>query len=99
MVEGIDFNEIPVKLAEALNISTFSGQILASLIFLLLVMLPVLFLAKTTRLSFFSVLLTGGVTLGFLTALGWLPYWVILIVSMVVAYAFASFLKGMFTGK
>ena len=98
MVEGIDFNEIPVKLAEALNISTFSGQILASLIFMLFVLLPVLYLAKTMKLSFFAVLLTGGVTLGFLTALGWLPYWVILVVSLVVAYAFANTLKGMFTG-
>ena len=91
----VDLTAFPQGLADRLGISLFAGQILASVIFLMLTLLPTIFLSKGKNPL--AVLIVGLGSLGFCVAVNWLPYWFLLIVAMIVAFMFAGNVKNWIT--
>lgn len=95
MIMSIDLTAFPQALADQLGITLFAGQICASLIVLLLAMLPVV--AYTRGKNQFAILLIGLVSLGFVTAVGWLPYWFMVIIVLLVAFLFSGQMRSWIT--
>jgi len=93
--DEIDLSTFPQGLADTLNISLFAGQLLASVIMMLIFMLPVVVYTKTLLPPLF----VGLLTLGFCIALGYLPVWFLLIISMLIAVLWGSKISGWITGK
>jgi hypothetical protein len=91
----IILTEIPSRIAGLLGIDIFTAGILASLFVMLMFILPVLIFSKNV----FAVIMIGLSTMGFLTALAWLPFWLFLIVTLVIALMFAGQMREWITGR
>jgi len=93
---GTDLNltSFPELLAEKLSISEFAGKILASLIIMLAFILPT---ALYTR-SLIPPIFIGTLVMGFCIGIGYLDYWFLLVVAMLVAFMFASKIREVVTG-
>lgn len=95
----VDFMNIPQQLADHLNIPLFGGQILASGIMLMIFLLPITIIARGKKAGFIPELGTTLVIYGFCTAIGWLPYWFLLILCMLIALMFAGTMRDLITGR
>jgi hypothetical protein len=93
--EGFNLSLIPIQLAAALGISEFAAQILLAIIILLSVMLPTLVLTR----NILAHAIVGMAALLFCSALGWFPYWAILLIVIVVGLLFAGSVRNMISGK
>lgn len=94
MSETVDLTGFPQALANQLGISLFAGQMLASLIFLVLVMLPVLFFTRGKNI--FATLIVGMSSLGFCVALGWFPAWSLVMIVFITVLLFSTRILGIF---
>jgi hypothetical protein len=79
-------------IATAIGSDVTSAGILVSCLFIIAITLIVSLVAKTG----FAVLLTGFMSTTIFTVAGWLPYWTILLLVLVVAGMFASQIKRWF---
>ena len=87
----IDLPGFPTLLANAFGVNEFLGGILASLLLIMLVILPVLFLTRGRNLP---LVFGCGFLVTFLcAALGWLPIFAIIIYIFIIALMFASFAR------
>jgi len=93
---GTDINltSFPAALADKLSISEFAGGIIASLILTLAFMLPIVIWAKTLLPALF----VGILCIGSSIAMGWLDYWFLLLIGMLVALMFGSKMSQIITG-
>ncbi|MEM5867569.1 MAG: hypothetical protein QXG39_06585 [Candidatus Aenigmatarchaeota archaeon] len=91
----VNLLDLPAKLADALGIPLFAGQILACLIFLFIFLLPVAVFSK--RNPTLIALLVGVPLLCFFVAVGWLHYWVLLVVILLVAVLYSDKVKEWIT--
>ena len=89
--DTVNLQDLPTYLAEKLNIPTFAGQLLACSIFLVMFLLPIAWFARRNMML---TLLVGFVLLGFFIAVGWLPFWFLLIISLIVAGLWSAKMKG-----
>ena len=89
----VDISKLPNKLAEALNMPLFAGQILASAIPFCLICFPTFLLTKNSIAHISAIILSLSLTI----ALGWTPYWILLILGLIVAYFYANQMKGVFS--
>ena len=89
----VDISKLPDKLAEALNAPLFAGQILASAIPFCLICFPTFLLTKNSIAHISAIILSLSLTI----ALGWTPYWILLILGLIVAYLYANQMKGVFS--
>lgn len=94
MSEGVNLTEFPQGLATQLGIDLFPAQILASIIFLSLVMLPVLLFTKGKNMA--ATIIFGLGSLGFCVALGWCPIWIFTIITLTLAFLFGKNIIGVF---
>jgi hypothetical protein len=89
--DEVNLGDFPQKIADSLTLTLFQGQILASLLMLSLFLFPTLFIcAKFDRAVLFPSI---GITIMSLTltiALGWTPYWILLIIVMLIALMLAG---------
>jgi len=85
-----------LKVSEALGIPLFASQILCSAILFIIVVLPVAFLSKK---GYMPPLIVSFLILGTSVAIGWLPYWFLLVIAMIVALMFAGTMRDWITGK
>jgi len=89
----VDISKLPAKLAEALNMPLFAGQILASAIPFCIICFPTFLLTKNSIAHISSIILMLGLTVAF----GWLPYWILLLLALIIAFMYANQLKGVFS--
>lgn len=89
--DTVNLQDLPTYLAEKLSIPTFAGQLLACSIFLMMFLLPIAWFARRNMML---TLLVGFILLGFFIAVGWLPYWFLLIISLLVAGLWSAKMKG-----
>jgi hypothetical protein len=94
--DGVNLADLPQQLADALTIDLFSAQILTSVLFMCLFLFPTLLLAKKNQMLLGVIVGLG--TLGFTVAVGWMPYWVLLIIALITAMMFAGDVRGLFSG-
>lgn len=92
----VNMSAIPSYLADKLSIPTFAGQILATTIILMITLLPIALIRH--RRGFVVELVVGTVVLGFSIAIGWLPYWFLLVVCLLIAGMFAGNMRKWVTG-
>lgn len=95
--EQIDLTTIPQFLADQLGIPLFAGQILASIILMLIILLPVTILTRSKKAGFLPELAFSLGVLSLCIALGWLPLFVLVVVILCVAGLWGAKVKGWFT--
>ena len=89
----VDISKLPNKLAEALNMPLFAGQILASAIPFGLICFPTFLLTKNSIAHISAIILCLSLTVAF----GWLPYWILLVLALLIAFMYANQMKGVFS--
>lgn len=90
--EGVDMMDFPQKLSDALGIPVLASQLLISAIFLFAFLLPCA--SKNPLVP----LMIGLPLMGFLIAMNWLPFWLMLLVVMIVAILYAGKVKTLISG-
>ena len=92
---SVDISALPTYLADALTISEFAGGLLASVfVVALCVAVIAIFTRDPITLVIFTLL---GMTVSI--GLGWLDYWVLFVVALVVALAYSNKITGMLGGN
>ena len=93
---GTDLNltSFPLILADKLSITDFAGGMLASMILTLAFILPTAIWSKTL----IPPLFVGMLCLGACIAFGWLDYWFLLLIAMLIALMFGSKMSAIITG-
>lgn len=99
MSAEIDITEIPARLSELLGVDTFTAQMICSAVIVLVTVCFVAFVIKKGHALTYGVLITEFVVMGALIAMGWLPYWILLITCLAVAAMFAASMRDLITGK
>lgn len=94
--DGVNLTDLPQQLATQLGIPLFAAQLLTTAIILSLPLLPALRFTRGKTNQFFVMILLGFVTLGFCVAMTWLPVWMFVIISLVVALLFSDRLTSRF---
>jgi len=94
----VNLLDIPEQLAERLGVSTFAGGLIASAIFMMITVMPIAMITRKRNTGFIAELVVGFVAMGVCIAINWLPYWFILILSMLVALMFAGKMREWITG-
>ncbi|MDH5765037.1 MAG: DUF2341 domain-containing protein [Gammaproteobacteria bacterium] len=94
-IVGPDVNlvELPVQLAEHWGISSFAAGIFMSGLLSFGFLLALLLIPK--KPSILATMIVGFCVLGFCIAIGWLPYWIMLLISLLIAAIYASTIKKM----
>ena len=99
----VNLMDLPKQLTERLGLPSsgdyFAGKILASCILLALFLLPTLFAcSRFGKDALIASLVVGFSVLGFCIALGWLPYWFLLIICLIVAFMFSGQIRSWISG-
>lgn len=93
--EGVNFMEFPQYLSDAIGIPVFASQMLISTVFIFAFLLPCAIWGKTSL----PAIIVGFSIMGFLIAVSWLPYWFLLLISLIVALIYAKEIKGLVVGE
>lgn len=97
--ETVNLADVPQYLADNLGVGLIGGQMIASLIFLCLVLFPTMLLTNKRSNQYISVLIVGIGCLGTLVGIGWLHYWFLLIIVVIVALMFSGTMRDFLGGK
>jgi hypothetical protein len=100
--ETVNLADFPQKLADALNVSLFVGQLLASLIFMSLFLLPSILIAGYfggAGAVLYAILFVGLGSGAICTALGWLPAWLFILMAVIAGLLLAGNARDWMTGK
>ena len=84
--EELNLLDLPKNLANALGIPEYPAKLLASACVMLLFMVPVLMLTN----NLYAILMMGLITMGVLIGIGWLDFWFILVIVLIVACLWGS---------
>lgn len=96
-----NLTDLDEAVAEAFEIDEFSAGLLISAVILAFPTIMVGFALYKSRSNavVYGVVIVDFVTMGFLVALGWLPYWIFLIVCLLIAVLMANQFRDLITGK
>jgi hypothetical protein len=100
--ETVNLADFPQKLADALSVSLFVGQLLASLIFMCLFLLPSILIAGYfggAGAVLYAILFVGLGSGAICTALGWLPAWLFILMAVIAGLLLAGNARDWMTGK
>lgn len=86
--EDVDISQFPSKLAEALNIPLFAGQLMASGLIMAFFLLPTLVLTRGKNVI--AVIFMGFMAMSICIALTWLPYWILIVISLLIAWLYSG---------
>ena len=96
MSEEVNLQNFPSQLAEALNISTFGGEVLATLIMVIVVVVPILYLTKGKNVML--ALIMTIMVLCFGIAVFNLPSWILVLLAILGAGLLSGTLRDWITG-
>jgi len=91
----VNLTDLPQKVADALGTSLLGGQLLVSTILLMLCVLPFLLVTRNILAHVIISFMVLSVCLG----LGWLPFWIFILISLGVGLLFAGSVRNMISGK
>lgn len=86
-MQSVSLEDIPAALADLWGITEASAQILLSIVVILAVLLPVMYLSKGS--SEMIIIIMTFITISFLVGIGWLPFWILIAIVSVMAIAWA----------
>ena len=99
---SVNLGDFPAKLGEALGIDLFSAQLLSSLILMSIFLFPSIMIAGYfggAGAVLYDIIFVGLGSSAVCAALGWLPYWILILVAVIVALLFAGSIRNMISGK
>ena len=88
---------IPSWLSDTLDVSLEAAQVLLSLVVILAVLLPILYLGRGSK-SLVIPLMMVFLTSAFLVGIGWLPFWILIAAVAVLAFGIATLGVNAVTG-
>jgi hypothetical protein len=100
--ETVNLGDLPQQLADALGVSLFVGQLLASSIIICLFLFPTLMLSGYyggASATVYTGLIVGLVTAGICVGLGWLPVWLFAVTCLLIAVLMGSKFANMMGGE
>jgi hypothetical protein len=92
--DTINLLELPEHLAQALGVPEYAGKLLASACIMLIFLLP---MAIFGRNNMILIMLSGFILMGFLIAIGWLEYWFLLIIVLIISAMYSGKIKEWIT--
>lgn len=95
MIQSLE--DIPVWFADTMDINLATAQVLLSLVVLLTVLLPTMFLSRGSKSTISEVVMLF-LTESMLVGIGWMPFWVLIATLTVAAMAVATLGTGLVTG-
>lgn len=95
--ESVSLPNLPAQLASALGTTLLVGQLLATLIIVMLALIPTLVLTRgrNTPLE----IMVGMISIIAGTALGWVPFWIPLTFIILIALMFSGRVRDWMSGK
>lgn len=93
MTNGINLTEIPIRVADALNVDVFCGGIFCSIVLMLVLVLPVIIVVRGKGSSWIVEVSTTLIIMGVCVGIGWLSQWFILIMALITALLVYDFMK------
>lgn len=85
----INLVNLPEQLASAWGITEFAAGLFMSTLLCLAFLFPIAMWKRTS----FAPLIVGFGVMSFCIAIGWLPYWLMLLISLLIASVYASKIK------
>lgn len=89
--------DIPAYFADFMGISLAAAQVILSIVVILAVLLPTMYLARGTRAITIEIVMLFLCEC-LLVGIGWLPFWILIATVAVLAFAIASFGTKLATG-
>lgn len=86
-LQSISLEDIPAAVADLWGITLASAQILLSIIVILAVLLPTMYLSKGSNEMI--IIIMTFITISLLVGIGWLPFWILIAIVSVMAIAWA----------
>jgi len=86
-MQSVSLEDIPAAVADLWGITEASAQILLSIVVILAVLLPVMYLSKGK--SEMIIIVMTFITITMLVGIGWLPFWILIAIVSVMAIAWA----------
>jgi hypothetical protein len=83
--DKVVFSEFATRLGLALGIGEFAGGLLATSLVMALFLFPTLILVKGKANQLYAILFVGFSVMGVCVTIGWLPYWIFLIIILIIA--------------
>jgi hypothetical protein len=96
MTEPVSLTGLPQALANALGISLFPAQILATCLFIALIDVPLLWVTKGRNINL--IMISTFLMLGFSVAMGWIGIWIFLIICLFIGIGLADIARKWLTG-
>lgn len=97
--DTVNFPDFPQQLSEATAIPLFASQVLCSVIFLMMFLLPLNALKmRHGGVGLIPNMMVGLGVLGFCVAIGWFPVWLLLIIVLIIATMWSSKISGWIGG-
>ena len=97
--QTVDIGEFDDYLAERLNIPLFAAQMMTGMLVIALFLFPTLMLTKGQENQLLIGLVVGLGAMGFNIAMGWWPYWLLLIIAFITALMFSGTMRNFISGK
>jgi len=86
-MQSVSLEDIPAALADLWGITEAAAQVLLSIVVILAVLLPVMYLSKGK--SEMIIIVMTFITISMLVGIGWLPFWILIAIVSVMAIAWA----------
>ena len=96
--KGINVTAIPQGIAEGLNIDLFSAKLVCSVIFIMIVLMPISMIVKGKFGSMIPECAVTLIAMAICMSLGWLPVWIFLVFCMLIGLWVAVKMRGLITG-
>lgn len=96
--DTVNLQDLPVQLSERLNIPLAAAELLTASLFLGWFIFPGLLLAKDNVPQSLVVAILGLPIYGFAILMGWLDYWFLLIVCLLMALMYAGKFRQILSG-
>ena len=92
--EQINISQFPEQLSEAIGIPLLVSQLLISAVFLFAFLLPCAIWGKTSL----PTIIVGLALVTFLIAVSWLPFWLLLLIGLIIGLSYAKEIRGLVSG-
>lgn len=93
----VDITLFPAQLSDILGVDVFTAQLILSAVALIFTVCLVGYIIKKGTALTYGLLVTEFVVMAALIGLGWLPYWILLVMSLAVGLMFAATMRDFIT--
>ena len=94
----IDLTDVPVVVAESLNIDLFAGKLICSAILIMIFLIPISMIVKSKYGSWIPEMSITLIVLGICIGIGWLDAWIFILLCVMVGLGIAVSMRKIITG-